>query len=131
MMLFRNLIRLRKDVFSTDNKRIVYSAGAITPDTIVEKGIESDLLNDLLAKGKIFNFADDYYYKNEKLDFNKLNDENILTEFRGFLTSSKYEYESDIEKKINEVVNHLKENHSANDLSKTLQKLKTEVCGNV
>ncbi|MDP2365761.1 MAG: S41 family peptidase, partial [Ignavibacteria bacterium] len=118
---------LKKDVFSTDNKRIVYSAGAITPDTIVQKGVESDLLNDLLAKGKIFNFADDYYYENEKSDFNKLNDEKILTEFKGYLSSSKYKYESDVEKKINEVVNHLKENHSGNDLSKTLQKLKAEV----
>ena len=118
---------LKKDVFSTDNKRIVYSAGAITPDTIVKMGIESDLLKDLLAKGKIFNFADDYYYKNEKLDFNKLNDEKILTEFKNYLVSSKYKYESDVEKKINEVVNHLKENHNGNDLGKTLEKLKAEV----
>ncbi len=118
---------LKRDMFSTDNKRIVYSAGAITPDTVVKKGIESDLLNDLLAKGKIFSFADDYYYKNEKLNFNELSDEKILTEFKSYLVSSKYEYESDVEKKINEVVNHLKENHSGNELSKTLERLKADI----
>ena len=115
---------LKRDMFSTDNKRIVYSAGAITPDTVVKKGIESDLLNDLLAKGKIFSFADEYYYRNEKSDFTKLNDENILVEFKNYLENSKYQYESDLEKKINEIVNHLSENHKENNLSNTLHKLK-------
>ena len=118
---------LKRDIFSTDNKRIVYSAGAITPDTVVKRGIESDLLNDLLAKGKIFSFADEYYYKNEKSDFTKLKDENILVEFNNYLENSKYQYESDVEKKINEIVDHLSENHKENNLSNTLHKLKDEI----
>ena len=75
---------LKKDIFSTDNKRVVYSAGGISPDSVVEYGIESDLLKDLLAKGVIFNFADDYFYKNENLDYKKLSDEKVISGFKRF-----------------------------------------------
>ena len=118
---------LKKDIFSTDNKRVVYSAGGITPDTTVKNDSESDLLKDLLAKGIIFNFADNYYYSNEKSDFNKLNDDKIMTEFKQYLVHSNYEYESDLENKIADVVRHLKERHNAKKMETTLEKLKTEV----
>ncbi len=76
---------LQQDQFSTDNKRVVYSAGGITPDTTVKNGIESDLLKDLLAKGIIFNFADKYYYQNVDIDFNKISKDKILSEFKKYL----------------------------------------------
>ena len=88
---------------------------------------ESDLLKDLLAKGMIFNFADNYYYNNEKSDFSKLNDDKIMAEFKQYLDNAKYEYESDLEKRIVEVVKHLKENHNAKKMENTLEKLKSEV----
>lgn len=118
---------LKKGEFATDNKRIVYSAGGISPDTTVKNGIESDLLQDLLAKGTIFNFADKYYYQNVNMDFNKINSDKILTEYKKYLVESKYDYESDVEKKINEVIEHLKENHNSKDLSKSLETLNSEV----
>jgi len=120
---------LKEDVYATDNKRLVYSAGGITPDTTVNNGIESDLLKDLLAKGTIFNFADKFYYQNENADFKKIKDEKILSEYKKYLIESKYEYESDVEKKINEIVKHLNENHSSKELPVTLEKLKAEVKG--
>jgi carboxyl-terminal processing protease len=118
---------LTKNIFSTDNKRVVFSAGGITPDTTVENGIESDLLKDLLAKGAIFNYADKFYYQNVDLDFNKINNEKILKEFKNFLTETDYKYESDVEKKINEVIKHLNDNHNSKDVSKTLEKLSSDV----
>jgi len=118
---------LTKNVFSTDNKRVVFSAGGISPDTTVENGIESDLLKDLLAKGAVFNYADKFYYQNVDLDFNKINNEKILREFKKFLIETDYKYESDVEKKINEVIKHLNENHNSKDVTKTLEKLSSEV----
>ncbi len=118
---------LTKNMFSTDNKRVVFSAGGITPDTTVENGIESDLLKDLLAKGAVFNYADKFYYQNVDLDFNKINNEKILKEFKKFLTETDYKYESDVEKKINEVVKHLNDNHNSKEVTKTLEKLSSDV----
>ncbi len=118
---------LQQDEFSTDNKRVVYSAGGITPDTTVKNGIESDLLKDLLAKGIIFNFADKYYYQNVYMDFNKISKDKILLEFKKYLSDSDYKYESDVEKRINEVVKHLKEKNSTKELTKTLEKLNSDI----
>ncbi len=118
---------IKKDIFSTDNKRVVYSAGGITPDSLVEEGNGSDLLKDLLAKGIIFNFADNYYYKNEKADFNKLNDDDMIVALREYLQSKNYKYESDLEKKINEIVNHLNKNHNNKEIKGTLNKLNDQM----
>ncbi|HEX9252733.1 MAG TPA: S41 family peptidase, partial [Ignavibacteriaceae bacterium] len=95
--------------------------------TTVKNGIESDLLKDLLAKGIIFDFADKYYYQNVNSDFNKIKDDKILSEFKKYLLDSDYKYESDVEKKINEIVKDLNEKHTTDDLSKTLEKLNLEV----
>jgi len=116
-----------KGSYSTDNKRTVFSAGGITPDTTIKDENLSDLLKDLLAKGLIFGFADKYFYKNEKSDFAKLNDETLLKEFSSFLKSEKYKYESDVEKKIDEIVKHLNENHNTKDFTKTLEQLKKNI----
>ncbi|MBK7629643.1 MAG: S41 family peptidase [Ignavibacteriales bacterium] len=118
---------LKKDEFATDNQRVVYSAGGITPDTTVVNSIESDLLKDLLAKGTLFSFADKYYYENKNLDFRKLNDEKVVSDFKKYLLDSDYKYESDVEKKINEIVKHLDENHNTKNLNKTLEKLNSEI----
>ncbi|MEJ2616104.1 MAG: S41 family peptidase, partial [Ignavibacteriaceae bacterium] len=51
--------------FLTDNKRTVYSAGGITPDTMVKYNIQGDITKELLAKGLFFKFADHYYYAHQ------------------------------------------------------------------
>ena len=50
-----------------------------------------------------------------------------MTEFKQYLVHSNYEYESDLENKIADVVRHLKERHNAKKMESTLEKLKTEV----
>lgn len=118
---------IKKVSYSTDNKRTVFSAGGISPDTTVKDENISDLLKDLLAKGMIFGFADKYFYKNEKLDFQKLNDENLIKEFKSYLLSEKYEFESDVKKKVDEIIKHLYEEHDSKDFTKTLEQLKKNV----
>ncbi|MCZ7610890.1 MAG: S41 family peptidase [Ignavibacterium sp.] len=118
---------LKMDIFSTDNKRVVYSAGGITPDTVVEYSIKSDLLKDLLAKGKIFDFADKYFYKNEKTDFKKIDEKKLIAEFKQYLNDSDYKYESETEKKFNEFVKTINEKNKTNNIESSLQKVKTDL----
>ncbi|HQI41380.1 MAG TPA: S41 family peptidase [Ignavibacteriaceae bacterium] len=118
---------LKKDIFSTDNKRTVYSAGGITPDTVVEYSIKSDLLKDLLAKGKIFDFADKYYYKNEKSDFKKIDEKKLIAEFKQYLKDSDYKYESETEKKFNELTKTINEKNKTNNIESSLQKIKADL----
>ena len=116
-----------KETFSTDNKRVVYSAGGISPDTIINIESESELLKDLLAKGTIFNFADEYFYKNEKSSFDKINDDKLLTEFKSYLKKSEYKYESDINKKLDEIALKIKGKPISAEVNKSLEKLKLDI----
>lgn len=118
---------LKSDSYSTDNKRIVYSAGGITPDTTIQDETKSDLVEDLLAKGLIFNFADKYYYENKSIPFDKIKDEKLLSEFKKFIDSPDYKYQSLAEKKLDEVVKSLDENHSTQKVNETIKQLKEQI----
>ncbi|MFZ2323229.1 MAG: S41 family peptidase [Ignavibacteriaceae bacterium] len=118
---------LKSDSYSTDNKRIVYSAGGITPDTTIQDENKSDLVEDLLAKGLVFNFADKYYYENKSIPFDKIKDEKLLSEFKKFIDSPDYKYQSLAEKKLDEVVKSLDENHSTQKVNETIKQLKEQI----
>jgi carboxyl-terminal processing protease len=118
---------LKTDSFNTDNKRVVYSAGGITPDTTVQDGFESHLVDDLLAKGLVFNFADKYYYENSSASFDKIIDEKLFTEFKKYLNSAKYVYQSQAEKKLDEVVKFLEVKNDSDKIIATIKDLKKEI----
>ena len=118
---------LKSDSYSTDNKRIVYSAGGITPDTTIQDETKSDLVEDLLAKGLIFNFADKYYYENKSIPFDKIKDEKLLGEFKKFIDSPDYKYQSLAEKKLDEVMKSLDENHNNQKVNETIKQLKEQI----
>jgi carboxyl-terminal processing protease len=90
--------------YLTDNKRPVYGAGGITPDSTVEYKIEGGITEDLLAKGMFFKFADHYYYKNPDINFGLIKDENLFADFGKYLKGENYEYNSDAEKAVNKLI---------------------------
>lgn len=109
--------------YFTDNKREVFSRGGITPDTTVEFNIIGNLTKDLLAKGFFFKFANHFSYKYPEADYNKIEDEKLMNDFKKYLDSENYEYHSPAEKEIE----HLIENVSAKDdkLAGELQEIKS------
>ena len=90
--------------YSTDNDRIVYGAGGITPDTTVEFEIEGDLTAGLLAKGLFFKFADYYYYRNTNEKFSSINNEKLTNEFTKYLKENNFVYKSESEKQLDELI---------------------------
>ena len=90
--------------YSTDNDRIVYGAGGITPDTTVEFEIEGDLTAGLLAKGLFFKFADYYYYRNTDEKFSSINNEKLTNEFTKYLKENNFVYKSESEKQLDELI---------------------------
>ena len=90
--------------FTTDHKRRVMSSGGITPDSLVIDEKLNSFVQDLLAKGIVFKFANIFYDTNKKEAFDKLKDEQILSEFRSFLGKENYIFKSEIEKRVEELV---------------------------
>jgi carboxyl-terminal processing protease len=112
--------------FLTDNERTVYSGGGITPDTIIQFEIEGEITKDLLAKGLFFQFADHYYYANSTIKFSDLNDEKLYNEFKDYLAEQKYNYHSESEHELDELIKDVEKKKLGENLSSDLKKIKTQ-----
>jgi carboxyl-terminal processing protease len=99
-----NVDTLITSPFSTDNKRTVYGAGGISPDTTVEFETEGYLTAELLAKGLFFKFADYYYYLNPDEDFSLIKDDKLINEFTKYLREHDFVYKSESEKQLNRLI---------------------------
>jgi carboxyl-terminal processing protease len=115
--------------FLTDNKRTVYSAGGITPDTTVEYNIRGDITKELLAKGLFFKFADHYFYSHQNEDFNSIKNENIFNLFKDYIKQQKFDYTSDAEKELDKLIQMASTESVGKDISSELDKLKDQFEG--
>lgn len=115
-----------KTSYLTDHKRIVYSAGGITPDSTVNEISEGDIVKDLLAKGMFFQFADHYYYLNQNKNFNTLDNENLFDDFENYLTDQKYKFHSIAEDQVNQLLAEVSSRKTDKNISEGLTKIKKE-----
>lgn len=116
-----------KSEFSTDNHRKVYSAGGITPDTLVKQEIEGEITKEILAKGIIFDFADKYFYSNQSTKFENLNDNRIFSDFISYIKSKEFNYTPEVEKKLNSLIDELEKNKINGKILNAASKLKDEI----
>jgi len=112
--------------YLTDNKRPVFGAGGITPDTTVDFKIEGDITKDLLAKGMFFKFADHYYYNHQGESFSSVKNEKLFDDFEQYLKESKFEYSSDAEKSINKLIADADNKNLKPSIHSELEKLKEQ-----
>ena len=117
------------DLFQTDNKRAVYSAGGISPDTTVEVNNVSELIQQLLARGLIFSFADKYFYENPDADFHKIDGNKIIESFRFYLKEKDFTYTSSLQKKFNEVLSEIDKNSDDLKIQESLESLRKQFDG--
>ncbi len=112
--------------FLTDNSRIVYSGGGITPDTIVSPDSEGEIIKDLLAKGLFFQFADHFYYANQSADFKSLNNEKLFNEFKNYLAEQKYTYHSESEHLVDKLIEDIEKKKLSENLASELRRIKNQ-----
>ncbi|MFC2103000.1 S41 family peptidase [Bacteroidota bacterium] len=111
--------------FLTDNNRIVLSKGGIMPDSTIEYSIDGTITRELLAHGLIFKFANHYYYNNPEIDLTKIDDENLLKEFKQYTEEQNFEYKSEAETHLSMLIDDVDENYSL--LSEELKSLKDRI----
>ncbi len=112
--------------YLTDNKRVVYGSGGITPDTVVNFKIDGNITKSLLAKGVFFQFADNYLYKNPDEEFGSTNDEKLFSKFCAYLKEKNFIYKSDAEKEIDKLVKQADDNNFDKTIHESLVKIKNE-----
>ncbi len=107
--------------FKTDNKRKVFSAGGIKPDTTVERENTPEIIKELLAKGVFFNFANFIFNTQKTSDFS--NNKELFESFLNYLEKEKVSYKSEIETKLNDLKNDLKEKNVNSDFKLKIEEL--------
>lgn len=90
--------------FTTDRMRHVYSAGGIKPDTVVNDRTESSVVRSMLAGGVFFRFANSFSNHTSTADFRKVTDEALFSSFQQFLRKEKFDYTSEGEKRIGDLL---------------------------
>ncbi len=116
-----------KGSYKTDNGRVVYGGGGITPDTTVRFDIEGDITKELLAKGLFFKFADHYYYAHQNEKFSVINNEVLLKDFGDYLKKEKFVYHSKIDKEMEHLLADIKSNNINGHVSEELQRIKKQL----
>ncbi len=111
--------------YHTDSQREVFSKGGITPDSTVEFSVNGNITKELLAQGFFFKFANHYSYNNPDQDFNKLSDDELLTQFKDYIESENFKYHSKAEKEIDILIKDIADKESS--LSNELKSIKNEL----
>ncbi len=91
--------------FATRNGRKVQDGGGVLPDIEIDAVKANELTKYLLQNNMVFDFATNYYYKNQLNDptgfeFN----ENDFIDFKNFVSKSGFSFETKTEKVLKEVM---------------------------
>lgn len=128
--VFSNYSVLAKKEFETDKKRRVYSAGGISPDTLVKNEISSELVQRLLAEGMFFKFATHIYNQNPKMKLESAGSENLFKEFGNYLKVQKFDFVSKTEKLIDQLKNVMNDEKIDSKIIEDLNKAKNQIDAN-
>lgn len=96
--------------FKTRNGRKVQDGGGVLPDIEITAVKANPLTTALLNNNVIFDFATDYYYKNKLQDLTAFDFTNTnFQEFKTFVSTSDFSYETKTEKALKEVMTNREE----------------------
>jgi carboxyl-terminal processing protease len=125
--IFEASQKLAKKEFKTEHKRIVFSAGGITPDSTVQIESGSGLVQKLLADGMFFRFATYYYNNNQKIDLNSISSDKLVADFTTFLKNQKFAFTSRAERLIDQLKTAVKEENLDTKFIAQLEKAKEQI----
>jgi carboxyl-terminal processing protease len=110
--------------YLTDNRRTVFSAGGITPDTTVDDESPNGIIRFLQAKGSFFKFANQFANQNDKDKFENTGKDKLFSEFENFIKNGMDDYKSDQLKKVEQLIESSKDDKSSKEVSENLNQLK-------
>lgn len=114
------------NAFKTKGGRTVYDGGGIQPDVELEESKTSAIADALVRKDGIFNYATQYYYKNPTLGTAIPNVTDADFEaLKAYLKKEKFEFDTETEKKLKEVMEVAKTEKVDGSISTEYQALLT------
>ncbi|AWV99112.1 S41 family peptidase [Arcticibacterium luteifluviistationis] len=116
-----------KSTFYTKNGRPVYDGGGVDPDIDLEPKELSELTAQLISKGVIFDFATQYYFKNE-LNIpgdNFTPSDDLYTAFKEYVKTSGFAYVNEAEEALAELESLASEDKGYAGFKSSLSPLRT------
>lgn len=114
--------------FKTRNGRSVFDAGGIKPDIEISIEKENALLKALQKKNMIFNFSVNFRYEHENLDMNTINvDNGVFEEFESYISKNNFEFESETDKKVKELITSAEKENYLRSLEPSLKNLRKQI----
>lgn len=114
--------------FKTRNGRKVYDGGGISPDVKMETSEFSDITNAILQENAIFDYATNYYYSHklnspEEFSFT----DKDYSDFKRFLETTNFEFQTETEKELQDVIAAAEKEGYQQDISKDLTGLQQAI----
>lgn len=125
-------VSVKGEKYLTDNKRTVLSGGGIKPDSTIDDLSYPKYVSPLLMNNYLFNFCNEYYYKNSNLQFKEADKTKIFDEFadklgkEDVLRGNLKEIESEFSKFIKNAVMDSSISNKYNDLLVEISKKQLE-----
>jgi carboxyl-terminal processing protease len=109
--------------FFTKGGRVVYGGGGIAPDVVVPYEQLSPLEYNLLAKLSFFDFAVHYTVTHPDLPRDLEVDDAMLSEFKQFLETKDFKYQTSSEVELEELEEALKEEAASEQITSRMKEL--------
>ena len=91
--------------FKTKNGRKVFDGGGVFPDVNLGANEKSEILKAIIKSNLIFNYATQYYYKNDIKDISTFKLTNSdFNDFKTFLNDNKFSYKTKTELALNKAI---------------------------
>ena len=103
-----------KTAFKTRNGRTVYDGGGVDPDIVIDQEAFAKIVGSLVSKQLIFDFATEFVLQNDSIEepgVFKISDA-LYEDFVMFLSDKEYEYETNTEKKMAELIDKAEDEYT-------------------
>ncbi|ARV09738.1 peptidase S41 [Winogradskyella sp. PC-19] len=104
-----NATRTKKEnykAFKTKKGRSVFDGGGVQPDLEIVASKQTPITKAIEDENLIFDFATDYYYKNQIANLKEFEfSENDFKEFKNFLSSNNFSFETKTQKAFEKAIN--------------------------
>ncbi len=122
-----NAVRTKQEnynEFKTKNGRSVFDGGGVSPDVEIALAKPSTITKAIIKDNLIFNFATEYYYKNDISNLEQFRfSDSDFNSFKSYLKTTNFDFETKTEKAINDAMLIASEEELMGNLSKDYNKL--------
>lgn len=116
------------NAFKTRGGRTVYDGGGILPDVELETAVFSPITTALLKANSIFDYATEYYYKNQLTDWKNFQfTERDYNDFLNYLSRSNFKFETETEVVLKSAINKAEEENIKNDIQRSYDNLLQDI----